>query len=100
MKGSGISNSHPLKKEKDKTDGKGYPDMYPFDFFFLHSLCPQKGKGKEYHTKQLGEQAVIEQPRSMLEVEQDLGDYSDVDAPFFDGGVTEPIDIDNNKEDA
>ena len=68
--------------------------MYPFYLFFLHSFGADAGKGKEHHTKEFGVERIGEQPGGAVEVEQYLVHHSDVYPPFFDGGVTVPIDID------
>jgi len=90
----------PVEKEEHGADGQDCPDMHPFNLFFLDTFGSDTREGKEHHTKELGVERIGKKPGGAVEVQEYLVHGSDIDAPFFHGGVTVPIDIYYYKQDA
>ena len=87
----------PVAEKEQQAGHAAKDDPAPRDFLLLHALCAEAAKGEEQHGEELRPEDIGEQPGGTLEAEQYPIDHADVDAPFPDGLVTEPINIDDYK---
>ena len=93
----GRGEQPPVAEKEQQAGYAAKDDPAPRDFLLLHALCAEAAKGEEQHGEELRPEDIGEQPGGTLEAEQYPIDHADVDAPFPDGLVTEPINIDDYK---
>ena len=84
-------------KEEKITWPKIWTVLFSGFVFFFHTLCPQAGEGKKYHTKEFCPENGREQSCCSLEIHQYLIHNAERKAPCMERLVAEPIAV-NEKE--
>ena len=89
----------PVEEKQHAAHRERRDDSSPCNFLLLYAFRSQTRECQKYDGEQFRPKDVAEQSGRAVEVQQDSVDHADIQSPFHDLSVTEPVDVDYHEQD-